>query len=46
VGLGSDGFEFLIEDLNHKSVYFTALLGFENKDGLRETVELNVELSR
>jgi len=45
VGLCTDGFEVLIEGLNHKSVYFTALLVVEKK-GLRKTVEINVEWNR
>ena len=46
MGLCTDGFVFLIEGLNHKSVYFTALLGVENKEGLRDTVEINVKWNR
>jgi len=46
VGLCTDGFEVLIEGLNHKSVYFTALLVVENKEGLRDTVQINVERNR
>jgi len=46
VGLCTDGFEVLIEGLNHKSVYFTAMVGVEDKDGLRDTVEINVEWNR
>ena len=46
MGLCTDGFEVLIEGLNHKSVYFTAMVGVEDKDGLRDTVEINVEWNR
>lgn len=46
MSLCTDGFEALIEGLNHKSVYFTALLGVEKKEGLRKTVEINVEWNR
>ena len=34
------------EVLNRKSVYPTALLGVENAEGPKYTVELNVERSR
>ena len=33
------------EDLNRQSVYRTALLGVENAEGPKDTVELNVEWS-
>jgi len=34
------------EVLNCKSVYRRALLGVENAEGLKDTVQLNVEWSR
>jgi hypothetical protein len=40
------GFEALTEVLNHKSVYRTALLGVEDAEGPKDTVELSVEWSR
>jgi len=46
VGLCTDGFEVLIQVLICKSVYRAALLGVENKEGLRDYVEINVEKSR
>jgi len=36
----------LTEILNRKSVYRTALLGVENAEGPKDTVELNVEWGR
>ena len=36
----------MTEVLNFKSVYRTALLGVENAEGPKGTVELNVERSR
>jgi len=46
VCLGNVGFELLIEVLNRKSVYRTALLGVGNAEGPKDTVELNVGWSR
>jgi len=45
VGLCTVGFEELTVVLNRKSVYRTALLGVENAEGPKDTVELNVEWS-
>jgi hypothetical protein len=46
VGLYIFGFEGLKDILNRKSVFRTALLGVENAEGPKNTVELNVEWSR
>jgi hypothetical protein len=43
VGLCSVGFEVLTDIFNRKSVYRTALLGAENAEGPKDTVEVNVE---
>ena len=45
MGLCTVGFEELTVVLNRKSVYRTALLGVENAEGPKDTVELNVEWS-
>jgi len=44
--LYTDGFEVLTEVMNRNSVYRTALLGGENAEGPKDTVELYVEWSR
>ena len=46
MGLCTVGFELLTEVMNRKSVYWTALLGVENAEGPKDTVELNVEWNR
>jgi len=43
VGSGTDEFEELTDILNRMSVYRTALLGDENAEGTKVTVEINVE---
>jgi hypothetical protein len=46
VGLCTVKFEVLTEVLNRQSVYRTALLGIENAEGPKDTVELYVEWGR
>ena len=44
--MGTDRFETLTGILYLKSVYLTVLLGAENADGPKDTVELNEECRR
>ena len=46
MGSCTDGCEVLTEIMNHKSAYRTALLGVENAQGPKDTVELSVEWGR
>jgi hypothetical protein len=46
VGCYTVGFEVLTEVMNRNFVYRTALLGAENAEGPKDTVELNVEWGR
>ena len=43
MGLCTVGFEVLTDIFNRKSVYRTALLGVDNAEGPKDTVEVNVE---
>ena len=45
MGLYSVGFEEMTLVLFRKSLYLTALLGVENAEGAKYTVELNVDWS-
>ena len=43
MGLYTDGFDVITDIFNRKPVDRTALLGVENAEGPKDTVEVNVE---